>query len=188
MTDSQKVVNRNIALFASAATDTGLMNKSIDSKQLPALKEDDFEYVQTAGPKPDTNDEELAQYNTDRNMITSQPDQPTEPDSATKQGSLEFVGGPDIAQNQAAQQSGKPNWLKWFVILILGMFMIISCFKLAEVGLTKKGTMPAEASAGIATDVIAKDTNVPSDDPNDTWIDDFDELNDELNMINELSE
>ena len=175
MTDKTKVVNRDLPIFASAATEAGMLNRSIDSKQLPALKEEEFEYVQTAGPPTATNDDpELNAYNTDRGMITGESSQPTEPDSATKMnrtGSIE-VGDPDIASNHAAQLSVKHYWLKWFVILVLGITTIISSFHLAKVVLTNNATMPAAASAKISTDAIYED----DDDDTDYW-DDYPELN-----------
>ena len=92
----------------------------------------------TAGTDTDRN------YNTGRGMITSQA---TDPDSREKlrEGSIE------VEQSAAKDivKSGKSNTFKWFVILVLGIFAIISCYKLAEAVLLQNGSMPEEPAAEI---------------------------------------
>ena len=86
-------------------------------------------------------------YNTGRGMITGQA---TDPDSGSKlrESSIDEVG--ESAAKDIVKP-GKSNTFKWFVILVLGIFAIISCYKLAEVVLVKNGTMPEKPAAEIFT-------------------------------------
>ena len=145
---------RDITMFASTATDKGLMNAPIAAKHLPDNKEekqlaDLKEEDDDLGGLPEVmTDPELNNYNTGRGMLTSQP---TDPDSGSKlrESSIDEVSQPV----KEARNSGKSSTFKWFVILVLGIFAIISCYKLAEVVLLQNGAIPEEAASGSFTSV-----------------------------------